>query len=199
MRQCLVKDATAKTQIIRKRQHWTNAYKGFVERRGKLYSRYSVNSSPYVVGEIYSLPKLEGKPRICKRGYHVSKNLIDVMNFYRPTQNEKMVYYEVQVSGKIAYSGPKMAAQHLRLVRRLRNEEVAKLTTGVFKNQVCGCSLIAKTVLHKDTLTYHEGDFCLGVCNKPITKPHKTTSLPFGPLSKRCKNPLINKKKEEIA
>ena len=75
----------------------------------------------YVVGESYAL---DGKPELCKRGYHFCRRLVDCYGFYGSDSR----ICEVEASGVVIdRDDGKSVTDHIRIVRELDRHEVLDL------------------------------------------------------------------------
>lgn len=77
----------------------------------------------YEIGKIYELPKGQ-KPKICKRGFHFCKNLIDVFAYYPMV---KVRIAKVEALGDIQHEGTKYCTDIIKIIKEIPYEEIKSI------------------------------------------------------------------------
>lgn len=97
-------------------------YKGFNE-------DLTCHGFQYEVGNIY---EIEGKPLICKRGFHFCEKLEDVFEYYDiayDNENEKFSkrFCEVEALGDIITKYNKSCTNKIKIIRELSEKDICKI------------------------------------------------------------------------
>ena len=106
----VIGDKTYETQTVIKGK--CKAYKAF---KGDLICR----GFQYEEGKTY---EIEGKPELCKQGFHACLNLKDVFNYYCGELGKDIVIHEVKLEGvskKRNYDDSKVVAKKITIGKRI--------------------------------------------------------------------------------
>lgn len=81
---------------------------------------------PYELGETYTF---DGKIWLCFKGFHFSKDLIDVFDYYSPNDSGNR-FFEVEASGDIIEGMDKCVTSKIKIIRELPRVEVYRTFYG---------------------------------------------------------------------
>ena len=77
----------------------------------------------YEIGKTYR----EDNIKICKKGFHFCKNLVDVFRFYKKDEGR---FFEIEASGEIMTQDVKGVASEITVLRELEKMEVNRIVYG---------------------------------------------------------------------
>jgi hypothetical protein len=107
----------------------------------------------YKVGETYTL---EGELKICENCFHFCQNIFDI-NYFYPFYNKNNEYYEIEALENISYFNYRSITDKIRIVRKLTDEDIEKISEGNIKWSDQGLEIYYKE-LEKKRIYNEQGE-----------------------------------------
>jgi len=105
-------------------------------------------SMQYEIGKEY---KMEGKPELCKTGYHFCKTIADCYRYYN--KHEDTIICEIRALGEIVTDDIKFCTNHILIVRKINNPK--EKTNVSISSGYCNAG-------NQNTGDYNTGDYNTG-------------------------------------
>ena len=102
----------------------------------------------FEIGKIYEINET---PKLCQRGFHFGRSLIQAMRWYPNKDGNR--YCEVRATGETEYSDDKIVTNRIEIIKELNNEDICAVLDGInlslIKNAITNGGIICGSLALK--------------------------------------------------